>query len=457
MKKIILASFVLSMLAVSIPSVSAQDNASTRSIADTATVRSTNVKGDIIKKGLSFGPLPFVAYDAERGFNIGLILNVYNFGDGSYYPNPKSTLKFCGSYYTGGRKYLQVTYDDLYLIPGVRFSTGVTLISDSKLDFYGFNGSQSVLDMSYFNKVDGASNPNRRFYFMERTIPSFKIDFVGHITKNFYWEGGYHFTYTKASEYVAKGETAAASDASLFGLYKAWGIIPSNVANGGISSEIRGGLMYDTRNSENNPTQGIWAEAFLSAAPKFIGNTIGYSRVDAVWRQYLPLYKDKVVFAYRLNYCQFLGSEAPWYMLPYQYVVGPNSDKDAVGGYRTFRGAMSSRLQGKGVGFYNAEIRYRFVDFKFLKQNWGIAISAFNDGARVFVPYTLTNATGAYPEAFSKYVNASSPDVFHFSIGGGLRLIMNRNFIVCCEIGHCLNPQDNNKTMTLDLNTDWLF
>ena len=114
-------------------------------------------------------------------------------------------------------------------------------------------------------------------------------------------------------------------------------------------------------------------------------------------------------------------------------------------------------LQGRGVGFYNAEIRYRFIDFKFLKQNWGIAVSAFNDGAHVFVPYALTNATGAYPEAFSKYVSASSPDSYHFSVGGGLRLIMNRNFIVCCEIGHCLNPQDNNKTMTIDLNTDWLF
>ena len=457
MKKIILASFALSMLAISFSTVSAQESASSRIVSDTTSVHSAKAKGDIIKKGLSFGPLPFVAYDAERGYNMGLILNVYNFGDGSYYPNPKSTLKFCGSYYTGGRKYLQITYDDISLIPGVRLSTGVTGIFDNMLDFYGFNGSQSVLDMTYFKKVDGAVNPNRRFYYMGRIVPSFKADLVGHITKNLYWEGGYHFTYTKVTDYLAKGETAAASDASLFGLYKAWGIIPSKVAGGGISSEIRGGIMYDTRNSENNPTQGIWAEAILTGAPGFIGNTVSYAKVDANWRQYLPLYKDKLVFAYRVNYSQFLGSNAPWYMMPYYYVVGPNFDKDAIGGYRTLRGMMSSRLQGKGMGFYNAEIRYRFIDFKWLKQNWGIAISAFNDGGHVFVPYALTNSTGAYPEAFSKYVNVNSPDVYHFSFGGGLRLIVNRNFIVCCEIGHALNAQDNNKTMTLDLNTDWIF
>ncbi|MFB0973553.1 MAG: hypothetical protein QMB59_03170, partial [Bacteroidales bacterium] len=181
MKKIILASFALSMLAISFSTVSAQESASSRIVSDTTSVHSAKAKGDIIKKGLSFGPLPFVAYDAERGYNMGLILNVYNFGDGSYYPNPKSTLKFCGSYYTGGRKYLQITYDDISLIPGVRLSTGVTGIFDNMLDFYGFNGSQSVLDMTYFKKVDGAVNPNRRFYYMGRIVPSFKADLVGHI------------------------------------------------------------------------------------------------------------------------------------------------------------------------------------------------------------------------------------------------------------------------------------
>lgn len=56
--------------------------------------------GDIIKKGLSYGPLPVVAFDADRGFQFGALLNLYNFGDGSTYPNPKSTWYFEASAYT---------------------------------------------------------------------------------------------------------------------------------------------------------------------------------------------------------------------------------------------------------------------------------------------------------------------------------------------------------------------
>ena len=41
-----------------------------------------NENGEIIKTGLNFGPLPVVAFDADRGFQYGALLNIYNFGDG---------------------------------------------------------------------------------------------------------------------------------------------------------------------------------------------------------------------------------------------------------------------------------------------------------------------------------------------------------------------------------------
>ena len=51
---------------------------------------SYNENGEIIKTGINLGPLPVVAFDADRGFQYGALLNIYNFGDGSLYPNPKS-------------------------------------------------------------------------------------------------------------------------------------------------------------------------------------------------------------------------------------------------------------------------------------------------------------------------------------------------------------------------------
>ena len=61
-----------------------------------------NENGEIIKTGLNYGPLPVVAFDADRGFQYGALLNIYNFGDGSTYPNPKSWWYIEASAYTGG-------------------------------------------------------------------------------------------------------------------------------------------------------------------------------------------------------------------------------------------------------------------------------------------------------------------------------------------------------------------
>lgn len=47
-----------------------------------------NENGEIIKTGINLGPCPVVAFDADRGFQYGALLNLYNFGDGSTYPNP---------------------------------------------------------------------------------------------------------------------------------------------------------------------------------------------------------------------------------------------------------------------------------------------------------------------------------------------------------------------------------
>ena len=35
-----------------------------------------NEDGEIIKTGLNFGPLPVVAFDADRGFQYGALLNI---------------------------------------------------------------------------------------------------------------------------------------------------------------------------------------------------------------------------------------------------------------------------------------------------------------------------------------------------------------------------------------------
>ena len=81
-----------------------------------------NEKGEIIKTGINLGPLPVVAFDADRGFQYGALLNIYNFGDGSTYPNPKSWWYIEASAYTGGTWNLYLNYDNMEIWDNTRLS-----------------------------------------------------------------------------------------------------------------------------------------------------------------------------------------------------------------------------------------------------------------------------------------------------------------------------------------------
>ena len=45
-----------------------------------------NEKGELIKKGWNFGPLPVVGYNSDLGFQYGACVDIFNYGDGSRYP-----------------------------------------------------------------------------------------------------------------------------------------------------------------------------------------------------------------------------------------------------------------------------------------------------------------------------------------------------------------------------------
>ena len=320
-----------------------------------------NENGEIIKTGINLGPLPVVAFDADRGFQFGALMNIYNFGNGKNYPNPNAQWYFEGSAYVKegnvGSYLFRVEYDNKTLIPGVRMSVCAGYYKDAALDFYGFNGYQSKYDMkligdnisfdtatksgeSLAKKFNEKGKVPKGFYRYSRELVRFKADFTGKIAKNLYWEAGYNLNWMKTGSFTPKGYSVYSDKieggTTLFQLYKDWGIIPADQASGGVISSARAGLMYDSRNVENNPTKGIWAEAHVIGAPKWLGTSVGHYKFCATMRQYIPLGTPKVVFAYRLAYQGFFGN-APWYAMPVYTTMGPKPDYDGLGGYRTVR------------------------------------------------------------------------------------------------------------------------
>ena len=454
----------------------------------------TNDKGEIIKTGYNFGPLPAVAFDADKGFQLGALLNIYDFGDGSTYPNTRQQWYFEASFFTKGSQLFVVSYDNRFLIPGVRWSSTLTLTNDKAMDFYGFNGYMSYYDHEKVaagkdkgNHTDYIYTPKYR---VNRLAMLFKTDFTGNLWQNkLFWEAGYHLSYIKQGykdkqalnlEKINKNKEDykmfPAEETPIFDMYREWGIISEDEAWGGLNSTVRLGLLFDTRDKEGAPSRGVWAEAHATIAPKWLGTTNPYYRYSATFRHYLPIVKNDILtFAYRLNYEGTIGKSAPYYVLPFITVMGPSYDRDGMGGYRTIRGLMRNRVQGLDVASYNAELRWRFVNFTLWNQNIAFGLSAFSDGTMVTRNYDMsfqrtdvgtpeyTAAKAEYDEYMARSGNRTS-DRPHITVGAGLRFIMNQNFIVAFEYGlpiskfskdELIKNQDGNGAFYI--NTGFLF
>ena len=475
-RKNIFALLCASLMAVSAFAQQSDDNV----VAESAKPK------EIIKTGLNYGPLPAVAFDADKGFQMGALLNIYNFGDGSTYPNPYSQWYFEASFFTKGSQLFVISYDNKTLIPGVRWSSNFTLTNDKAMDFYGFNGYMAHYDADKVALGKDKANENNYIYTpkyrMNRVAVLFKTDFTGNLWNNkLFWEAGYHLSYFKHGyngealnlDKINKGKEEykqfPEGEKTIFDLYRDWGIISEEEAWGGLNSTLRLGVLYDTRDKEGAPSRGIWAEAHTTLAPKWLGTSIPYYRYSATFRQYLPIIdNDILTFAYRLNYEGTLGEDAPYYVLPYITVMGQNYDRDGMGGYRTIRGLMRNRVQGLDVASYNVELRWRFVNFTMLNQNIAFGLSAFSDGTMVTRECDMSyggnddaSNRAKYEEYMAQGLDSDRP---HITVGAGLRFIMNQNFIVAFEYGLPISKFSSNSAIrgqdgngAFYINTGYLF
>ena len=431
-------------------------------------------KKEIVKTGYNFGPLPAVAFDADKGFQLGALLNIYDFGDGSTYPNTRQQWYFEASFFTKGSQQYIVSYDNRFLIPGVRWSSSLTLYNDKAMDFYGYNGYMSYFD---FEKVAaGKDKSNKEMYIytpkyrINRLALLFKSDFVGNIWNNkLFWEAGYHLSYfkqgainrDKINKNKAEHKMFPDTEKTLFEQYREWGLISDQEAAGGLNSTLRAGLLFDTRDKEGAPSRGIWAEAHITLAPKWLGTTNPYYRYSLTFRHYVPIVKNDILtFAYRLNYEGCIGKSSPYYVTPYMTTMGQQYDRDGMGGYRTVRGIMRNRVQGLDMATYTAELRWRFVNFTLWKQNIAFGLNLFSDGTWVTRGFDMTfKGDEKFRAEYEEYMaKGQAKDAPHITAGAGLRFIMNQNFIVAFEYGlpvGKLRQQDGKGAFYI--NTGFLF
>ncbi len=425
------------------------------------------------KTGFNFGPLPAIGYSTDAGFHYGALSDIYYYGDGSKYPDYLYKFNVEASAYTKGNMVFHGFFDSKYLVPGLRISAAVTYLGNNTYSFYGFNGASA----NYINELDKITSEGVGMYLMKRHIFRIMTGLQGKIgDSHFGWAGG--LSYYSFNTGYAKNNKLVCKE-SLYDLYLKNDIIPDNEKNGGKHIEFKAGIVYDTRDHENNPSRGTNVELYVFGSPDMFQKRNSYMKLAAHFKQFFPLKQDKIVFGYHLAYQGLIAGKAPFYSLQtIQSLNMKQINTEGLGSTSTVRGAVSGRFMGNGYAWTNFEFRFKLFNFDWIKQHWTIAVNPFFDAGMVVQPYRLEqqkaaaeNSLNNVPMSYVKegsnvyltlkdgskpsikeLLYTGSKEVLHTGGGFGIHVIMNENFNISFEFAKTLRKQDGLFGMNIGLN-----
>jgi len=401
------------------------------------------------KTGFGFGALPAVSFDSDLGFQYGAIVNLYHYGAGSRFPKYDHSLYLEYSRYTKGSSIARMMYDSDKLIPKIRTTIDIAYLGDRAMDFYGFNGYQSIYKPEYLEEKE-----TRFFYKNDRNMFRAKADFQGEFgTTKFGWVAGYTFYNFEMDSVHYTKLGSETQERTLYQHYRDWGLIEEEEAKGGNINYLKLGVKYDSRDQRACPMKGIWTEAVIQTAPKFINKTYPHTQLALIHRQYFTLIPNDMSVAYRIDYQTTIGGGyVPYYAQPLvitSFLTAAYSQ--GLGGKTSIRGVLRNRVVGDAFAFGNFEWRWKFVRFELWKQNFYIGTNAFFDTGVILKPIEmdLTNVPLADKE---RYFGEYEKGKFHSALGAGLKIGWNENFVISVDFGKALNKQDGNSGFYVGLN-----
>ena len=475
-------------------------------------VQEVDSLGRKIKTGWNFGALPSVAFDADLGFQGGALANIYYYGDGSQYPEYIHSIYAEAAYTTKNYGIFRVNYDSKYLIPNHRLTLDMTYQPDAMCDFYGFNGYQSIYNQNFHKwkkdqtkMGDPAEYQSRAFYKYKRDLFRFAADMEGTIWKNIKWNAGlgvlgYMIDECDIDMLNGKNEfdpslplaDQKALNKNVEGLYEKyvkWGIINPNEARGGWHPYLRAGLTYDSRDQRTCPTRGIYADAFFTYTAAFNAKygqqaDAGYNHLqfNFNFRHYVPIYRDRVTFAYRIGTQNNIAGSSPFYMNTYLNTLFIQRVMyEGLGGANSLRGIMRNRILANGFAYANVELRTKVAKFDIGRQHFYIGLAPFFDLGVITQPYELDEELihKAYAEdndplkltlgdyfavmqtgvsdAQESPLNTDLVYLPHMAAGLGLKVAMNENFVLSVDWAMALDKQDNAKWANFYIKMGYLF
>ncbi|NOZ75391.1 MAG: BamA/TamA family outer membrane protein [FCB group bacterium] len=405
--------------------------------------------------GWSWGGVPAIAYNSDTGFLYGIILNPFNYGDGSMYPDYKYSVYMEWSRTTKGSGINKLFFDSKYLLPkGIRVTGELSYLTEQSLPFYGFNGYESVYHPEYEDDQD-PDYRTRVYYRHMRNQFKLTMDFQKQVLNpNLRGILGLGFLNNDIGPVDIATLNDGQADADklpvysdpdsmgLFNYYEDQGFISADEADGGKVNYLKLGAVYDTRDNEANPMHGMWTEVLILVSPSFLGSDFNYTELTLTHRQYFTLIPRNLSFAYRVGYQSVIAGDIPFFMLP--YYQSSYQTQEGFGGSKTFRGILKNRVVGNSVVLFNTELRWKFFRTVVFGQNLYLALNAFVDGGQTLSQYGNDTYLNSLP-------SGSKSDSLHLSYGGGFRIALNENFIIAVDYGMAADEQDGTSGLYIGL------
>lgn len=418
-------------------------------------------KEENVKTGWNFGALPAITFSTDLGFQYGVVVNLFDYGDGARYPSYNQLFYFEVSRFTKGSSTYRLMYETENLIPGINITTDLAYLTDQAYDFYGFNGYDAVYNQEWTDSdLEAPPYLSRLFYNFDRKLFRFKSDLKGPLSGNYFlWNAGVqvmNFNVAPVNiEKLNKGkdENLLPDLPGLYDKYIDWGIISPDEADGGLITTLKGGVSYDSRDFKANAMKGIWFETGFEASPSFLSEE-GFARFYAIYRQYFTIIPKNLSLAYRIGYQTTVGGNVPFYFknqLIASVLAGTTSE--GLGGSKNLRGVLRNRIVGDGVLYGNLEMRWKAVRFNLINQNFYIGLVGFADMGMVTdkVEFDIPGSSILGEDNENDYFNTGNESL-HMSAGAGLRIVMNENFILAADFGKAFNKQDGNSGFYIGLN-----
>ena len=428
-------------------------------------------KGEIVKTGINFGPLPAIGYSSDLGWHYGALTDIYWYGDGSVYPDYVWKANVEASWYSKGNSVYHAFFDSKYLIPGIRVSADLTYLGNKTSNFYGFDGAASKYIKDLDKIVEGQG-----LYLMRRDNFRVELSAQGKIGDSHWgWVGGLAYNYYRTGHAVNKSlDPDATKDISLYDVYVNHDIIPSQEAAGGRHLEFKAGVVYDTRDHENNPSRGSNLEFFFFGSPDILNGDRGgyhnhYLKMAVHYKQFFTLVQDRLVFGGHVAYQGLIAGNSPFYTLQTIMPINrKNIITDGLGTTNTIRGTVINRFLGNGYVWGNFELRWSFARFKLFNQNFILATNPFFDLGMVVQPYRQdqlkalaadNTQIATRPDGTPVLVSdlyTGQAEKLHMSAGAGLHIIMNQNFNINFEFGKCFDKNDG-EGLGINIGLNYIF